>query len=78
MSQQLENLVTNARNGLLTCKKCGCQMIGYPGDDECSDCAWPMLAEARKAAVQGVSDKHFERTGERVNGNELMRRVLFR
>lgn len=58
------------------CKKCGCRMVGYPGDDECSDCAFPMLARASEAAARAVEEGHFQRTGERKTAGELMRRAI--
>ena len=58
------------------CKKCGCSMVGYPGDDECSGCAYPILKKAREAAAKAVEDAHFERTGERKTCGELLRKDL--
>lgn len=47
--ENFEKIITNINNnGLLTCQKCGCKMIGYAGDDICSDCAFPALAKFRE------------------------------
>ncbi len=62
---------------MLECKTCGEVMIGYAGDDICSDCAFGLRKSGEKAC-EAVSDAHFERTGERVDGSELLRRILFR
>ena len=58
------------------CKKCECRMVGYPGDDECSDCAFPALARASEAATRAVEDRHFKQTGERKRAGELLRRAI--
>ena len=58
------------------CKKCECRMVGYPGDDECSDCAFPALARASEAATRAVEDRHFKQTGERKTAGELLRRAI--
>ena len=58
------------------CKKCGCRMVGYPGDDECIDCAYPMLARASEAAARAVVEDHFRRTGERKTSGEILRGSL--
>ena len=58
------------------CKKCGQPMVGYPGDDECSDCAFPMLKQASDAAARAVEEAHYERTGERKTCGELLRKTL--
>ena len=51
-------------------------MGGYPGDDECSDCAFPMLARASEAAAGAVEEAHFQRTGERKTCGEILRKSL--
>lgn len=59
------------------CKHCGERMIGTPGDDECSDCAWGgVLGRARKSAAEAVERGHFERTGEKKTCGELFRKVI--
>jgi ribosomal protein L37E len=52
MSEPIKNILHNST--ALTCKQCGHRMIGYPGDDICSDCAFPVSAEAEKAAWDGI------------------------
>jgi hypothetical protein len=58
------------------CKKCGQPMVGYPGDDECSDCAFPILKQASDAAARALEEAHYERTGERKTCGELLRKTL--
>lgn len=60
----------------LVCQSCNTPMTGYPGDDICSDCAYPELKHAREAAAAAVGKLHFERTGEKVTFNELARRTM--
>lgn len=62
---------------MCVCKHCGCQMTGYPGDNECSDCAnGGVFGRARKAAAEGVEKAHFERTGETKTCGEILRGVI--
>ena len=65
---------------IMICTKCQQHCMGFAtGDTEqdiCSDCAFPALARASAAGVQAVSDAHFERTGERVDGRKLMRQAI--
>jgi hypothetical protein len=59
------------------CKHCGHVMTGYPGDDECSDCAFGgVLGRASEAAAKAVEEGHFKRTGERKTAGELLRKVI--
>jgi hypothetical protein len=51
-------------------------MVGYPGDAECSDCAFPALKRASEAAARAVEEGHFQRTGERKTAGELLRRAI--
>lgn len=62
---------------MCVCKHCGESMVGYPGDDECSDCAWGgVLGKASEAACKAVEEEHFKRTGERKNSGELLRKAI--
>jgi hypothetical protein len=58
------------------CKKCGATMVGYVGDDECFECAFPILRDASKAACRAVEDMHFKKTGENKTAGELLRKAL--
>lgn len=71
----MEHLLQNSTK--CVCKHCQCEMTGYPGDDECSDCAWGgILGKASEAARKAVEEGHFKRTGERRTAGELLRGVL--
>lgn len=71
----MEKLLKNSVR--CVCKHCGCQMTGYPGDDECSDCAnGGMFGRARKAAAKAVEEDHFKRTGEVKTCGEIFRNML--
>lgn len=48
-------------------------MLGYIGDDECSDCAFPFLREAANAGVKAVERNYFNRTGEHKTCGEILR-----
>jgi len=61
---------------LCICKDCGCRMAGYPGDDQCSDCAWPWIKAAREGAAKAVEDAHFKATGERKSCGAILRKSL--
>jgi hypothetical protein len=51
-------------------------MAGYPGDDQCSDCAWPWIKAAREGAAKAVEDAHFKATGERKSCGAILRKSL--
>lgn len=70
----MENIINNSTKCI--CKYCGCSMTGYHGDDECYECAYPLLAKASAAARKAVEESHFERTGERKTAGELLRNAL--
>lgn len=71
MNNVLENSV------MCVCKHCGQKMVGYAGDDECSDCAFDgVLGRAREAAAKAVEESHFQRTGEQKSCGEILRRIL--
>jgi rubrerythrin len=58
LEQFTENLGSSQ---LLICKKCGKKMVGYPGDDECYECAFPEIkkfheSEAYKALCGKVHE----------------------
>jgi len=55
------------------CKKCGCEMVGYPGDDECSDC-W--MGIDHEKMNNKFEEQYFQRTGERKTTGEILRGVL--
>lgn len=59
----------------MICTKCGCECSGFatgnPVEDICSDCAFPALARASKAAAKAVVDDHFARTGEKKSFGEI-------
>lgn len=63
-------------SGLCVCKTCKKEMVGYPGDDICSDCAFPSLRKASEAGLKAVEEGYFKRTGKRKKGNEILRNVL--
>ena len=71
----MKNLLENSVG--CVCKHCGCQMTGYPGDDECSDCAFGgILGRASEAARKAVEERHFQHTGEHKECGAIFRRML--
>jgi hypothetical protein len=73
--EKIENLLQNSTH--CVCKHCGCNMTGYPGDDECSDCAFGgVMGKASAAARKAVEEQHFQRTGEKKTAGEIFRSVL--
>jgi hypothetical protein len=67
----MNNLLENSE--MCICKQCGCEMIGYPGDDQCSDC---FMGIDREAMNRQFENEHFERTGERKTTGEILRNAL--
>lgn len=61
---------------MLVCLKCKTPMVGYPGEDICSDCAYPVIKQAREAAAAAMEQDHFARTGNKVPAGELIRQSL--
>ena len=61
----------------MKCKHCGEDMVGFYGDDECSDCAWGgILGKASKAGREAVEKLHFDRTGEKKSAGEILRKSI--
>lgn len=66
----------NAHLTQLICKTCQRPMVGYAGDEECMDCAFPMLRKAQEAAGAAMVEAHNKRTGENLTASQLARRIL--
>ena len=55
------------------CKKCGHEMIGYDGDDECSDC-W--MGFDHDLFEKMFEESYFKRTGKKKKTSEICRSVI--